>query len=86
MSNSRSIDMYTLDIEELNKFIKSSTRPNLKRQLEQIKINLEGLLVEEKRKVENSQKKEIIQPESTPQKNFVTVSKYALDSGDKFVK
>ena len=94
ISNTNSIEMYTLDIEELNKLIKQTTRPNLKRQFEQYKLNLESLLAEEKRKSENIQKKQIqVESSSTTANNtltnttnFVTVSKYALDSGDKFVK
>ena len=80
------LEMYTLDLEELNKLIQISTRPNIKRQLEQLKLNLENLQNEEKRKNENSQKPNNFQQESTSQKSFVTVSKYAMESGEKFVK
>jgi hypothetical protein len=94
ITNTNSIEMYTLDIEELNNLIKQTTRANLKRQFEQYKLNLESLLAEEKRKIENIQKKQIQVDSSstaanntlTNTTNFVTVSKYALDSGDKFVK
>jgi hypothetical protein len=93
ISNSNSIEMYTLDLEELDRLIKQTTRPNLKRQFEQYKINLESLLAEEKRKKENLQNKQNqneansnLTNNSNSNTNFVTVSKYALDSGDKFVK
>lgn len=85
-----SITNYQLDIEELTKFIEQSTRPNIKRQLEENRKNLIILLEEEKRKAEKASQTEkqnqIINEKKADQPSFVSISKYALDSGDKFVK
>ncbi len=45
-------EMYQGDLEELEKFISQSIRPNIKRQLEEYKRNLNNLLEEEKKKLE----------------------------------
>ena len=88
-----SIEMYELDIEELSKFILQSTRPNLKRQLEEYRKNLSYLYEEEKKKItsekkqdgnstntkENQQNKKVDLP-------FTSITKYAFENGDKFVK
>ncbi len=50
--SSPAIDMYQKDIEELEKLIKLSERPNIKRQLEEYKNNLSHLMLEEKKKLE----------------------------------
>jgi len=51
------IEMYQKDIEELEKLINISVRPNIKRQLEEYKNNLSNLLKEEKKKIELEKKK-----------------------------
>ncbi len=91
---SNSLETYQLDLEELNKLISQSTRPNVKRHLEEVKKNLTFLCEEEKKKL-NTEKKE----ESTTTKNESTssttkqldlqvapITKYAFENGDKFVK
>ncbi len=94
-----SIEMYELDLQELNKFILHSTRPNLKRQLEEYKKTLTTLYEEEKKKINiqnaSEKQKEVSATTSTenqPSKNvigdlaFTTITKYAFENGDKFVK
>ena len=85
-----SVEMFTMDIAELDKFIGQSTRPNLKRQFEQYRQNIVFLLEDEKRKIEKNKQNVNDQTTSETVKEptilFQTVNKYALDSGDKFVK
>jgi hypothetical protein len=85
------IEMFELDLQELDKFIKETTRPNIKRQFEEYRKNISSLLNEEKRKFEKTkivdQEKSSTAQEVTKSKiDFISVTKYALDSGDKFVK
>jgi hypothetical protein len=83
------IEMYTLDIAELDNFISISTRPNIKRQLEEYKKNLVIQLENEKKKLEKEKlEKENNQTskQTESKKEYVPITKYALDSGDKFVK
>ena len=85
-----SVDMFSMDLAELDKFISQSTRPNLKRQFEQYRQNIVFSLEDEKRKIEKS--KQSVNEQTTTETIkelsivYQTVSKYALDSGDKFVK
>jgi len=57
MSQSPAIEMYQKDIEELEKLINISIRPNIKRQLVEYKNNLSNLMNEEKKKLDAEQKK-----------------------------
>ena len=90
ISSNPSVEMFTLDLEELDKFISQSTRPNLKRQFEQYRNTIALSLAEEKKKLEKAsqsqQENSSVAEVSNSTLNFITVSKYALDSGDKFVK
>ena len=54
---SPAIEMYQKDIEELEKLINISLRPNIKRQLEEYKNNLSNLMKEENKKIEEEKKK-----------------------------
>ncbi|MCQ2817491.1 MAG: hypothetical protein MJ252_09530 [archaeon] len=89
MEVSSTIDMYKQDIAELDSFISQSKRPNIKRQLEQYRTNIQFLLSEEEKKAaaqkENTEKKETKPKIDTP--NFLAINKYALDtSSNNFVK
>ena len=57
MESSPVVEMYTKDIEELEKLIGIAVRPNIKRQLIEYKNNLSNLMEEEKKKVEAEKKK-----------------------------
>ena len=85
------IEMFELDLQELDKFIKDTTRPNLKRQFEEHRKNILSLINEEKRKLEKAkivdqEKSSTVQEVTKSKIDFISVTKYALDSGDKFVK
>lgn len=94
MESSSIIEMYRLDLEDLTKLISASTRPNIKRQLEQYKSLIESQMAEEKAKAKKEEQK--AKPEEAKEKKeeefnlnlqFQTITKYALDtSSDKFVK
>ena len=56
MDTYSAVEMYKKDIEELDKLIGLSQRPNVKRQLEEIKTNLTRLMEEEKKKIELEKK------------------------------
>ena len=56
-AQSPAIEMYQKDIEELEKLIGISTRPNIKRQLIEYKNNLSNLMNEEKKKIDAEHKK-----------------------------
>ena len=56
-AQSPAIEMYQKDIEELEKLIGISTRPNIKRQLIEYKNNLSNLMNEEKKKIDSENKK-----------------------------
>jgi len=86
ISTNPSIEMYRLDLEELLKISSQVTRPNLKRTLEQYRTEVEALLAVEKKKLEVKKSKENSTVPTKEIVNFIPVSKYALDSGDKFVK
>ncbi len=86
MEKSSPVDMYQADIEELTKFINESTRPNLKRYLEEHKRNLVFLLEAEKKKAVKTTENTTTTTNSVKETKFLTVSKYALDSSEKFVK
>lgn len=84
------IEMYELDIEELDKFIETSKRPNLKRQLEEYKKNLISTLNTEKKRLEASKSvpdQENKSGNNSIGVNYLPITKYAFDgSGEKFVK
>jgi len=86
-SSASAIEMYQQDIDELTDFIQKSTRPNNKRFLEEHKKNL-IILLEKEKKILLEQEKKNSENKSTTQEpqQFVSISKYAFDSGDKFVK
>jgi hypothetical protein len=89
------LEMYELDLQELNNFISQSTRPNLKRQLEEYKKILTSQHEEEKKKLVTV-KEESPSPatsENTTSTSEVKlnipllpITKYAFENGDKFVK
>ena len=54
MDTYSAVEMYKKDIEELDKLIGLSQRPNVKRQLEEIKTNLTRLMEEEKKKIKKT--------------------------------
>ena len=102
MDSSPVLEMYKSDIEELDKLIGISQRPNIKRQLEEYKNNLSRLMEEEKKKLESTKEKDS-KTEKTEEKkensednkidinkfnmSFNSISKYAFDtSSDKYVK
>ena len=58
MDSSPVLEMYKSDIEELDKLIGISQRPNIKRQLEEYKNNLSRLMEEEKKKLESTKEKD----------------------------
>jgi hypothetical protein len=80
------VEMYQQDIEELDKFIQQSNRPNIKRFLEEHKKNLTLLLEQEKKNFNQANTSSTSLQQETQSQPFVSVSKYALDSGDKFAK
>lgn len=90
------LEMYELDLQELNKFILNSTRPNLKRQLEEYKKTLTNLYEEEKKKIniqlQAEKQKETSATTSTENQRvvvdqqFTSITKYAFENGDKYVK
>ena len=57
MDTCPAVEMYKKDIEELDKLIEMSQRPNVKRRLEEDKNNLTLLMEEEKKKFELEKKK-----------------------------
>ena len=69
-SQSPAIAMYEKDIEELEKLIGISIRPNIKRQLTEYKNNLTNLMKEEKKKIEAEIKKK--EEESKKEKTDTT--------------
>ena len=56
MDTSSAIEMYKKDIEELDKLIRMSQRPNVKRRLEEDKHNLTRLMEEEQKKFDLEKK------------------------------
>lgn len=88
------IEGLQLDLEELEKFISSSTRSNVKRQLEEHKITIKSQLNTENKKLENfkiTSENSPVTPSSTqtiPKNNTIceSITKYAFLSEEKFVK
>lgn len=82
------LEMYQLDLEELNKFINSSLRPNVKRQLEEHKKLISFQLESEKKKLEKIQNTDTTSTtQNIPKVNFESISKYALDTtNNQFIK
>lgn len=88
------LENYQLDIDELNKFILHSTRPNVKRNLEEFKKNLSFMYEDEKKKINTDKKEESaadVKSEtskitSTPKIDLIPITKYAFENSDKFVK
>lgn len=88
------LEMYKLDLAELENIIKGTTRPNLKRQFEQYRLTLVQTQKEEERKIEKEshkpkteQTEETVVPVvKTVQIEASTITKYAFDSGEKFAK
>ncbi len=84
--------MYEQDLAELNNFISQSTRPNVKRQLEEYRKNISALKEEEKKKLNVQMESENNKTNSTQTTSAkletptVPITKYAFDNGDKFVK
>lgn len=89
MDSQSNSEMFKLDLEDLNNLISLSKRPNIKRQLEEYKRNLEFLLAEEEKKA--AKEKETKKPEaekveekkpefSASALNFQSITKYALDT------
>lgn len=88
------IEGLQLDLEELEKFISSSTRSNVKRQLEEHKITIKSQLITENKKLENfknTSENTPITPLSTQTSTrnstlCESITKYAFLSEEKFVK
>jgi hypothetical protein len=82
MEKENIIEMYEKDLAELDTVISTLTRPNIKRQLEDIKSSINRNLTQERKKMEKV--------ETQPKTNEITyesISKYAFDSsGESFVK
>ena len=78
------------DLDELEKFIADSNRPNIKRQLEEQKKIIKSQIDDEKRKLEVSKAllEKTAENPSNPNKAVVyePVNKYSFISEDKFVK
>jgi calcyclin binding protein len=86
---SQALEMYTQDLAEIEKLISLSSRVNIKRHLEQIRANVANLMNEEKKKFEKSKESEKINNSNVQEQSqlsFISVNKYALESGDKFAK
>jgi len=80
------------DVDELEKFISSSSRPNIKRQLEEQRKILKSQIDDENRKLEIS-KANLERPAENNSTsnlkrnvNYESVNKYSFLSEDKFVK
>ena len=78
------IEGLNLDQTELNKFIKESTRPNVKRTLEDQLRMIKSRCEEEQKKIEISKEQNNANTDST--KTYDSVNKYSFDAGNKFVK
>lgn len=83
------LDTVQKDIDEIEKFLLESKRPNISRILKEQLILLQSTLKQEKEKADKENK----QNESTTsssnvssKKNYVTLTKYAFDNSDKFAK
>lgn len=78
------------DIDELDKFISTSVRPNIKRQLEDQRKIIKHQIDDEKRKLEVSKAtlEKTAENTSNPNKSVVyePINKYSFLSEDKFVK
>jgi len=84
------------DIDELNKLLEITKRPNIVRNLENQKKTIEGLLDSEKKLVEKHKekineelvdiKKENDQLNREDKYQYTSVTKYAFESTEKFAK
>jgi hypothetical protein len=88
LTTNTAVEMYTLDLAEVEKVLGGVTRPNLKRHLEEYRRNITLLIDEEKKKelLAEKNKSESSTSNTDSTISFVTVSKYALDNSEKFVK
>ena len=95
MENSLSsiIEGLQLDLQELEKFISTSTRPNIKRQLEEQRKIIKLRIDEENKKIEISranlekaQENSNIPVQKPKSQNYESITKYSFLSEDKFVK
>lgn len=90
MSISSKIEGLQTDLQELENFIASSNRPNIKRQLEEHGKIIKTLIDDEKRKLEVS--KATLEKTSENINNlnkaadYEPINKYSFLSEDKFVK
>ena len=78
------IEGLNADQTELNKFIKESTRPNVKRSLTDQLAMIKQRCDEEQKKIEISKEQNNSNTDST--KTFDSINKYSFDAGNKFVK
>lgn len=89
-SISSNIDGLQADLDELEKFIAASNRPNLKRQLEEQRKIIKSQIYDEKRKLEISKATLEKSSENSNNSNkavvYEPVNKYSFLSEDKFVK
>jgi hypothetical protein len=77
------------DLQELDKLIGLSTRQNIKRNLENHKKTISGLLDSERKlsETKKSDTKENTMVEKTDDKyKYTSVTKYAFESSEKFAK
>jgi calcyclin binding protein len=89
--DSSPLDTIQKDIIEIEKFLSESTRPNIKRVLNEQKRFLTSSLDSEKLKKHQDEKEKTEKTESTKTTekdtvNYVTINKYAFESSDKFAK
>jgi calcyclin binding protein len=86
------IEMYKLDIADLENLISQSKRSNIQRQLTEYKNNLQKLLNDEEKKLTASKEQTTDEKKNEPVKEefklpFTAISNYALDtSNENFIK
>jgi hypothetical protein len=85
MEKENIIDMYEKDLDELNHILTTLTRPNLKRQLEEYKKTIVHSIDAQRKKLEK-EKEHIPTNVYKDEMVYESISKYAFDSGDEFVK
>jgi hypothetical protein len=94
---SPNLEMYELDLQEVNKFLSQCTRPNIKRQLEEYKRTLTNFYENEKRNLKKEDKESTTttttktesvtsEVKADTTKPMTTITKYSFENGDKFVK
>ncbi len=79
------------DLAELDKFIEQATRTTIKRNLENQRKTIVGLLENEKKiadtKKQDAEKSESTTISSSDEKyNYTSISKYAFENTEKFAK